>query len=193
MTTFIRFLTQAEARARLSSMLAADKYPVLSSAQLDDLMLMSRTLDFYGVWADAYQPWQASHAYALGGQLVPTTRNGHFYEVTVAGAGAAGEPVWPTTSAGLVVSGAATFREAGLAPWLGAWNLNIAASEGWRWKAGMVAAEFDFHSDVSGFTRSQMHKAFLELADLYDKGVFSTIQVGGYLYDPVIGNLNAGV
>lgn len=194
MTTVIRFLTYAEALTRLSSMLAADKYPVLTAAQLADLMLQARRVDFYGVVVDAYVPFQATHAYALGDLLVPSgPRNGHFYEVSVAGIGAAVEPVWPLTSAGTVTSGAATFREAGAAPWLGAWDMNVAAAEGWRWKAGAVSSEFDFRSDVSAFSRNQMFKAFMELAQLYEDGVFGTIQVGGgYLYDPVIGNINGG-
>lgn len=41
--------------------------------------------------------------------LVPVTPNGFYYKCTVAGTGAAGEPTWPTTIGGTVVSGTATF------------------------------------------------------------------------------------
>lgn len=59
--------------------------------------------------------WDASRAWALGDLVVPTDtkRNDHFYEVTVAGAGAATEPVWPTGGGSTVASGGATFTEAG--------------------------------------------------------------------------------
>lgn len=59
--------------------------------------------------------FQASHTYALGDVVKPTTPNSHIYYVTVAGAGGT-EPGWPTSTQATVVSGAVTFTEHGLAP-----------------------------------------------------------------------------
>lgn len=78
------------------------------------------------------------------------------------------------------------------ASWGGAWDLRYGAAEGWRWKAGKCAGRFDFSSDVSDFSRSQIQKQCLELADRYAKGWQGTLIVtaaGGL--DPVIGNLDA--
>ncbi len=36
------------------------------------------------------------------------------------------------------------------------WDLNRAAAEGWRWKAGKVAGAFDFNADGASFNRSQV-------------------------------------
>jgi hypothetical protein len=58
--------------------------------------------------------WQATTAYALGQQVVPTTLNGFVYEVTVAGTSGGTEPSggtpWPTTLGNTVVNGTVTFR-----------------------------------------------------------------------------------
>ena len=47
--------------------------------------------------------WTASHAYALGDIVIPTTNNGFWYECTTAGTSGAAEPTWPTTE-GLTVT-----------------------------------------------------------------------------------------
>lgn len=188
-------MLQSEALTRLTSMLSPSSYPTLSAAEVLDLLNLARAADINGVAPDVYQPWAAAAAYAVGAYLVPTTRNGHYYRVTVSdGAAGAVEPTWPTTTGATVNLDGVTYQEAGTAPWSGYWALRLAAAEGYRWKAGKVASEFDFNSDVHGFTRSQMHKMLLEMADQYDNGVIGTMEIGfGALpWDPVIGNLNGG-
>lgn len=54
--------------------------------------------------------WEASTAYGLGQQVVPTALNGFVYEVTVAGTSDSGEPTWPTTIGGTVNDGTVTWR-----------------------------------------------------------------------------------
>lgn len=56
-----------------------------------------------------YTTWVTLGVYTLGDFVVPTSLNGWIYQVTVAGTAAAGEPVWPTTEGGTVVSGTVTF------------------------------------------------------------------------------------
>lgn len=52
---------------------------------------------------------------AVGDLVMPSTDNGHFYEVTAAtSAQSVIEPTWPTGSGAAVVSGGVTFTEAGL-------------------------------------------------------------------------------
>lgn len=71
------------------------------------------------------------------------------------------------------------------------WDLDAAAAEGWRWKAGKVTDRFDFQSDVSNFSRDQVIQHCLAMADRYDRGVKS-VQATGYgsRYDPVLGNID---
>ncbi len=57
--------------------------------------------------------WQALHAYAAGARVIPTTSNGYYYKVSIAGITGATEPAWPTTKNATVSNGAATFRCAG--------------------------------------------------------------------------------
>lgn len=193
--TLIPPLTQAQALARLTSMLSPSDYPVLSAAELADLMIAHRTTDYYGVWPDPFQPWAPATTYPVGALIVPTLRNGHYYRVTVAaGASGAVEPTWPTVSGATVTIDGDTYAEAGAAPWLGAWDLAAAAAEGWTWKAGKVASNYDFRTDVSGFSRDQLLKHCLEMAKQYRLGTIATITLESEnAWDPVIGNLNGGV
>jgi hypothetical protein len=69
----------------------------------------------------------------------------------------------------------------GLAPsatgWVGTWNLNAGAAEGWVRKAGKVAGSFDFGGDSQSFARSQMHTMCLEMAAQYRRGLISSVRI----------------
>lgn len=54
--------------------------------------------------------WKASTAYLVGDQRVPTTPNGYYYQVTVAGTSGASAPTWPTTIGNTVSDGGVTWR-----------------------------------------------------------------------------------
>jgi hypothetical protein len=53
--------------------------------------------------------WQAAQGYAVGNQVIPVSANEFYYECTVAGTSAGGEPVWPTTPGNTVVDNTATW------------------------------------------------------------------------------------
>lgn len=187
-------MLEAAARAQLAIKVQQTSEPALSNAELQTLLDAFRVPDIYGVGADQYASWVASTAYSVGAIVVPTSRNGHFYTVTGAGAGSATEPVWPTSSGVTVTLGGVTYQESGVANWLGAWALNEAAAEGWRWKAGKVAGRFSFSSEVNSFQRRQIHEMCLQMAEQYSKGGATVAVVSrDYVYDPVIGNLNGAV
>jgi hypothetical protein len=40
--------------------------------------------------------------------------------------------------------------------WTGAWNLNAAAAEGWRRKAGKVAGDFTFGADGANYNKGEV-------------------------------------
>ena len=60
---------------------------------------------------------------------------------------------------------------AGRAPvddgWEGAWDLNAAASEGWRMKAGKVAGDFNFSADNASYSKADVLAHCLEMQTRY--------------------------
>lgn len=62
---------------------------------------------------DVYSVWPASTLLVLNDIYLPTTANGHKYQVTTAGTTGTTEPSWPTTAGGTVASGSAVFTEIG--------------------------------------------------------------------------------
>lgn len=67
----------------------------------------------------------------------------------------------------------------GLAPsdtgWTPTWDLNAAAAEGWRRKAGKVAGRFDVTVDGDALRRSQMFSACLVMADRYARKISGVV------------------
>lgn len=62
---------------------------------------------------DVYSVWPASTAVILSDIYLPSTPNGHKYQVSTAGTTGASEPTWPLTAGGTVASGTAVFTEIG--------------------------------------------------------------------------------
>jgi hypothetical protein len=58
--------------------------------------------------------WAASHAYSAAQVVKPTTRNGHLYQVIVAGTSGGSQPTFPTTAGGTVTDGGVTWQEFGI-------------------------------------------------------------------------------
>lgn len=184
-------MTETEVRALIESMTAWDTAPALSSVEVTRLVRRSRRADRFGIQLDLHPEWAASTAYAVGDKVYPTVRNGHVYEVTVAGTSDTSEPTWPLADDATVVDGA-TFAEAGADPWLGTYDVNAAAAEGWRWKAAKVATSFTFSSDGQSFNRSDMVDACLAMAKTYGGRAAGSIPYNLGLEewaDDVIGNL----
>lgn len=62
---------------------------------------------------DVFPVWSASTVIILNDIYLPTTLNGHKYQVTTAGTTGATEPSWPTGAGATVASGSAVFTEIG--------------------------------------------------------------------------------
>lgn len=63
--------------------------------------------------------------------------------------------------------------------WSGAWDLNAAASEGWRMKAGKVAGDFNFSADNASYSKADVLAHCLEMQTRYaslSHGVMSTAE-----------------
>lgn len=62
------------------------------------------------------ETWAANTEYALNDLVVPTSSNGHYYKVTVAGTTSGTEPTGWKTDGGTNVSGTVTFTDQGVIP-----------------------------------------------------------------------------
>lgn len=168
----------AVARARLQRMVQYDVAPVLTSAEIDDLMLLARRPD-----ADGYVPydiWAASTIYTISQYRVPTVSNGHLYVVSTAGTSGASQPVWPTASGATVTDGTVVWTERGQYLYTPTFDLRAAAAEGWRWKAAKVAAEYNVSAGGgTSFQRSQKWQQCMAMARSYQSGSVGVVQLQG--------------
>lgn len=62
--------------------------------------------------------------------------------------------------------------------WEGTWDLNAAAAEGWRMKAGKVAGDFNFSADGASYSKADVLAHCLEMESRYasmSHGVMNTL------------------
>jgi len=167
-------MTEAQARARLQRMASSTEDPTLSTVEVDDLLALARRADPDGNLA--YPSWAAAVRYAVG---YVVSESGRLYKVTVAGTShATVEPIWPTVSAATVVDLGVTWQEAGVDPWAPTFDLNAAAAEGWRWKAGKAAAQFSFAAHEQRFDRAQKHSHCLAMVREFTRKVVGVGSLG---------------
>ncbi|HVM28480.1 MAG TPA: hypothetical protein VM433_12535 [Mycobacteriales bacterium] len=73
---------------------------------------------------------------------------------------ATSRPVLSDEDLGALLDQYAVVDPEGRAPqddgWTGAWLLNPAAAEGWRWKAGRVAGDFTFSADDARYDKGSV-------------------------------------
>jgi hypothetical protein len=200
-------LTYQEAKDRLTSMVAATEDPILVDSDLEDLMRLARTTDRYGSAPDAYQVWKPNTTYATNDPIVPTSRgdvgpqswSSYLYlpppiPFTASivwtaqddGDSGANEPDWPkftdlTELGGTIVDGGVTWKSTNITPWFGSWNLNHAAAEGWRRKAGKAASGYQFADMGKSLSRQQIFEQCLKMSSHYaQKAVMSLSLSRGY-------------
>lgn len=194
-------LTYPEAKTRLTRMVEAAKDPVLDDAAVEDLMRMCVMVDRWGTAPDHYKIWKAATAYAVGAFVVPTVRGAvspisassvYFpypqlpiiaatvWRVTTGGTSGGSEPVWPTPvvlGSSTIVDGGVTWMADSYTPWMGGWNLNLAAAEGWRLKAGLVANLPNIDDAGKRIDLSMMQEQFLVMAKEYSKKTVSSLKM----------------
>lgn len=61
--------------------------------------------------------------------------------------------------------------------WTPTWDLDAAAAEGWRRKAGIAAARFNFAEDGQRFDRAQVYAHCLQQAEQYARRSLGSIPV----------------
>ncbi len=109
-------MTPEQALTRLTTMTAADKDPVLTELELDELVLMARRAD----------------------------------------------------SDGLIITDA---------DWTPTYDLNAAAAEGWRWKAGKAASDVTFTTDGQSVSMSHLIEHCERMARSYARRTTFTVTV----------------
>lgn len=181
-------MTEDEARDQLRRMVASATFPTLDGYELTDLLRLARRPDKWGVldvgvplppgydspdWAlgrtpanGEYPVWAPATVYALGVTVVPRRRTGRAYVVTTAGTSGSEDPTWPTS--GTVTDGTVVWTETAVVVWQPTYDLNAAAAEGWRWKAGKTADRITFSSQGDNYNADQLHTHCLEMAKYYE-------------------------
>lgn len=162
-------VTEADALARLERLVAHTTPPTLASEVLS-LLLASARADSTGAGREETDAeWKPETTYADGDTVVPTSRNGLRYRVSVAGDSGVAEPVW--TTSGTVTDGSVTWEidTASPAAWSPTFDIAAAAAEGWRMKAGLVSDRFRFADDGDTYDRDQIFAHCVRMAELYEK------------------------
>lgn len=188
-------MNKADALLRLAQMTAAETDPVLSTDDLNDLLWMAEREDLNGNSpgngnALDYVPNVSVY---LAGQVVLITLSGdRFWVATSTGipTGITFPDITGDLTQTTVIDGPVTWRDNGNT-WVPTWDLNYAAAEGWRRKAGRVSNRFDFGSDNQTFSRSQFMAQCLMMADRYTKRYGKTLSVVPEAIDPMAVGLNA--
>lgn len=148
----------------VKKMTAATSDPQLADADVQAVLTVWRRPDRAGALPSPV--WAAETAYSVG---MVISAQGHVYNASTGGTSGVAAPVWDTTSGATVTDGTVVWTEAGPDPWLGAYNLNRAAAELWRWKAAQAAGDFTFGADGGTYQREQVIAHCLQMADLYAK------------------------
>lgn len=178
-------MTEAEAREILEDMVASTVFPQLSADQITRLIRRSRRLDASLRLPDDDTEWAATTVYSVDDVVVPTVRNGRAYKVTVGGTSGATEPAWPVTDGGTVTLDGVTYEEGNgtLSVWAGDWDLNRAARDGWRIKAGMVTNRHAFGSNAGNYNPEQIFAHCNQMAEYYSSKTIATLAMAGGRWD----------
>lgn len=101
---------------------------------------------------------------------------------------ATSRPVLDPASVSALLDAYAAQDAAGIAPnaagWTGTWDLNAAAAEGWRMKAGKVAGDFNFSADNASYSKADVLAHCLEMEAKYaslSHGTMNTTRYAGTL------------
>jgi len=154
----------ATAADLVKKMTAATSDPQLADADVQAVLTVWRRPDSTGALPSAV--WAAETAYALAAVI---SAQGHVYSASTGGTSGSYAPAWDTTPGATVTDGSVIWTESGVDPWQGAYNLNRAAAELWRWKAAQAAGDFTFGADGGTYQREQVIAHCLQMADLYAK------------------------
>lgn len=158
-------MTRTESIARLADLVSASEYPLVTDAQLGNL------IDDTARWS----VYAAATAYAVGDIVTPSTANGRQYVCIVAGTSdATTEPDWVYTGPkGRTYSDDSDadllWQDDGTAH-KERYDIRKAANRGWKLKAALVAGLADSEDGDIKIRMSQLHAQCLAMAARYRGG-----------------------
>lgn len=183
-------MNEAEARQRLSDLVAATVFPTLSADQLNRLLRQARRIDNDNYLPSNEPEWLPEFEYGEGYSVTPTAPNGHIYVVTVAGTSGTTEPTWPTGSEETVTQDGVEYTEFGASLWTPTYDFYRAAAEGWDIKAGMVSNRHAFASNQGQYNPEQLFQHCQEMARMYRNRSIATVRLESGAWDGS-GRINA--
>lgn len=156
-------MDQESALARLHLMVDAASDPVLHDTEVEDILRFAQRSDAAGNPCSnvATAPvWAAGTVYAYGDVVTAAPAAGRWWMCTTPGTSSTTQPTWADRSAlppygATVADGTVVWTDVGTA-WAPTWDLNAAAAEAWRIKAGRAAGRFNFTTDGQTFSRAQV-------------------------------------
>lgn len=164
-------------------MVAADDEPALTSEEWADLEVLARRADEQGcspLNVASTADHQVSTAYTAG-TIVQQPGVNRWWRAEQGGVTASSTPNWPTLIPSepiddLYVADGTVIWEDNGGPWHPTWNLAAAAAEGWLWKAGKAAGQYQFATDGQSFSRQQIAASCREQAQLYRRRAAASLQ-----------------
>lgn len=174
-------MTEEEALERLTDMVAADEDPTLSPEQLTRVLAAARRVDRARnspLNLDTADDWAAATAYPPGAVVQAGNR---WWRASVPGISGAAQPSWPNL-AGILKSdvivwdGSVIWIDSGT-EWLPTWDLEAAAGAGWRLKAAKAAGRFDYTDEGQSFSRSQVVRACIAMAEQHEARASTVLDV----------------
>lgn len=172
-------MDSASALTQLETMVDADADPVVSSDELSAILARARRPDRAGnpitnVAADV-AAWQASTRYKVGDVITPDPPDGRYWMCVTPGVTNTYEPTWPEMKwlapfVSTVLDDFVVWVYAGT-EYDPTWDLNAAAAEGWRIKAGKVAGRYNFTTDGQQFARAQMLAHCRQMEKMYRRKI----------------------
>lgn len=94
--------------------------------------------------------WTSSTTMVVGQRRLPTTANGYYYEVTVAGTTSATEPTWPTNIGEQKTDGSVTWKCAGWSDAVGTWTSSRSYKAFNRISVASGSKSFLFECTIAG-------------------------------------------
>lgn len=172
-----------DALTELQDLVQSSVAPTLSAAELGRLLRLGAATDEDGNEPDMWPAWAVATAYALNYRVVPITRNGYVYKVTVAGTSHASTiPTWPTTVDATVTDNTVTWKCEAASAWTPTYSpsgLNLAAMRGWEMKFAKLTNNETFSSDGASFNPEARRADIEKQINMFRRKIAGSFKLSG--------------
>lgn len=140
--------------SRLKRAVAWDQVPTLDEEDIDFLVDLARTRDYYNNLAVDVEEWEATTHYNVGQKIVTTDHE--TFVCVVDGVSGDVAPDYSRSHVGNYVDGSVEWEYAGRTNWTPTYDFNRAANEGWGLKAAKAASMISFTADGHRMDQDQL-------------------------------------